>query len=488
MRRSFAALAAVSMFGFAAGSGASVAMARTRAVAIATTIGPVTGGSPGTLVNAMTPSLKKQYAYTEREYFLAGTATAYQADGTWSDDGKWAAHPTTTAAYKSRVIVRAPSNPKKFSGVVIVEWLNETSGRDADPDFGFAHAQMLRHGDAYVGVSAQATGVVGGGPKIPIPGYNPLPLVKWDPQRYGTLTHPGDDYSYDIFTQAANAVRHPHGAKPLGALSPRKLIASGESQSAARMVTYVNAVQPLTHAFDGFLIHSRGGSGSVLSATSPAPPKVTHIRADLGVPVMQTETETDLFQLGFFPAREPDTTQLRTWEMAGTSHADQATLDYGLVSGRAWDKTDAIPDFTALCGSINNGPQTSIMDGAFAALVRWVSTGKAPAHAVPIQVTNATSLARDAHGNALGGIRTPAVDVPISALSGSADATKSPICSLFGTSKPFDATTLLALYPTHAAYVGKVLTSSGNAAHLGFVPSYDAAAMLKAAVSAHVPS
>jgi len=466
----------------------SASAARHRSAPAAPTLsGPVTGGSPGTLVNATVPSLKRRFGYTEREFFVAGTATAYRPDGAWTDDGKWAVKPTTTAPYKSRIVVRAPKNPKKFSGVVVVEWFNETSGRDADPDFGFAHEQMLRHGDAYVGVSAQAAGVVGGGPKIPIAGYNPLPLVQWDPQRYGTLTHPGDDYSYDIFTQAARAIRDPNGVKPLGSLTPRKLIATGESQSAGRMVTYVNAIQPLTHAFDGFLIHSRGSSGTNLSATAPAPPPVAHIRADLGVPVMQTETETDLFGLHFFPARQPDTTRLRTWEMAGTSHADQATLDYGFTAGRAWNKTDPLPDFTAMCGSINNGPQTAMMDGAFAALVRWVTAGKAPAHSPTMQDTNGTTIARDAHGNVLGGIRTPAVDVPISALSGEADTTKSPICSLFGTSKPFDAATLRSLYPTHASYVGKVRESASAAVRQGFVPAYDAAALIKAANIAGIP-
>ena len=49
---------------------------------------------------------------------------------------------------------------------MIVEWFNDTGGIDADPEFGFAHAELLRSGFGYVGVSAQAQGVVGGGASL----------------------------------------------------------------------------------------------------------------------------------------------------------------------------------------------------------------------------------------------------------------------------------------------------------------------------------
>ena len=62
-----------------------------------------------------------------------------------------------------------------------------------------------------------------------------------DPARYGTLNHPGDSFSYDIFSQAGQAVRD-HADVVLGGLRPEVLIAAGESQSAGRMVTYIDAV------------------------------------------------------------------------------------------------------------------------------------------------------------------------------------------------------------------------------------------------------
>ena len=174
----------------------------------------------------------------------------------------WSVKTTTTAHYKTRMLVRHPTDPAKFNGTVLVEWLNVSGGVDADAEFSFGHVELLRSGFAYVGVSAQATGVVGGGFSLAPAGSQPL--VKWDPARYGSLQHPGDNYSYDIFTQAAEAVRHPGPVKPLGTLTPARLIADGESQSAFRLVTYVDAIAPTNKVFDGFFVHSRSGGAAEL--------------------------------------------------------------------------------------------------------------------------------------------------------------------------------------------------------------------------------
>ena len=253
----------------------------------------------------------------------------------------------------------------------------------------------------YVGVTAEQVGVTGGA-RLPIPGYNPKGLRDQNPARYQSLHHPGDDYSYDIFSQAAQAILHPDGVKPLGSLRPAHLIAAGESQSASRLVTYVDAVQPIANIYDGFLIHSRGPSGTNLnSGPTGSVPKIVHIRSDLRVPVLILATETDLTGLHFYEALQPDTDRLHTWQMAGTAHVDQSTLDYGVASGRQWDKTSVIPDFTKLCGSLNDGPERYIVRAAFAALSAWVVNGKPPPPSPAIKVIdNGSEIARDAHGNA----------------------------------------------------------------------------------------
>ena len=91
---------------------------------------------------------------------------------------------------------------------------------------------------------------------------------------------------------------------------PEHLIAVGESQSAGRLVTYIDAVHPLVDVYDGFLVHSRGRRGARAVAGSAAErvpvPTPTPIRDDLDVPVLVFQTETDVFDSNL-NARQPDT-------------------------------------------------------------------------------------------------------------------------------------------------------------------------------------
>ena len=125
-------------------------------------------------------------------------------------DGKWTITPTTTAAYKTRILVRRPTNPAHFNGTVIVEWMNVSAGESA-PDWDFLNPMLMRDGYAYVGVSAQALGVDGGKSLLGTPGATGGPggLVGDEPARYGTLHHPGDQYALDMFAQIGQALRRP---------------------------------------------------------------------------------------------------------------------------------------------------------------------------------------------------------------------------------------------------------------------------------------
>ena len=93
-----------------------------------------------------------------------------------------------------------------------------------------------------------------------------LPALKEsDPGRYGALHHPGDAFSFDIFSQAARAVR---AGGVLGPLPVECLLATGQSQSAIHLVSYVNAVAPTVPpeaACDGYLIGSRTGFAAPLT-------------------------------------------------------------------------------------------------------------------------------------------------------------------------------------------------------------------------------
>jgi hypothetical protein len=450
-------------------------------VASPTLTGPVTGGIYGVPYNPMPTRLADEHGYVEAEYLVSGTATSYQPVGTWGDGGRWRVRDAETAPYTTRILVRRPVEPDEFSGTVVIEWHNVSAGIDADPDFGALHPEAMRRGIAWVGVSAQRAGVHGGGFKIPIEGFDARPLQEWDPERYAELEHPGDDFSYDIFSQVAQAVRRPGALDPMDGLDVRHVLATGESQSATRLVTYVNAVHPVADIYDGFLVHSRGGGGASIDGDAPGHlPATARIRTDLDVPVLQVETETDLLGLGFAGARQPDTDLVRTWEIAGTAHADQALVDYGVESGRVWS-TDPVPDFAAMCGPLNAGPHRFVLRAAFAALHAWVVEGRPPPDtAEPIEVVDG-EIVRDALGNARGGVRTPHVDAPVARLSGEPDPGDSIICSLFGATEPLPDRELTSLYPTRDDYVEAVEDATDDAIAAGVLLAADRDAVIAAA-------
>jgi hypothetical protein len=448
-------------------------------------IGPIT--SPGgAFITPPSGIDLSQFGYVEEEFFVAGTARAYTAAGPLLADGKWTASPDgDTAAYETRILVRRPTSPRKFNGTVIVEWLNVSGGLDAAPDWTFLHPFLKRKGYAWVGVSAQFVGVAGTGGPLGLS----LSLKSVNPVRYGPLVHPGDSFSYDMFSQVAQALRNPHGPSPLGDLRVRRLIAVGESQSAFRMVTYVNAVHPTAEVYDAFLVHSRGGGAASLSqAPQPAitAPTPSFIRADVDVPVLLFETETDQISLGYFVARQPDVGNVRLWEVAGTSHDDAYGLSAGPVdTGKAALDTTYYPPVTSVfgvinCGSaINAGPQHYVVSAAVRQLDRWVRAHRVSGPSAPrleIAPGPPATILRDPLGNALGGIRTPQVDVPIATLSGLGQ-TGSSFCALFGTTVPFDAPTLAALYPTHAGYVTAIAKAARRAARAGYVIKIDTTAI-----------
>lgn len=444
------------------------------------TTGPVSGGK-GKPITATISDLAA-VGYTEKEFFFEGAATAYKVQGSMSMDGKWTLAPSTHAAFKSRLLVRRPADASKFNGTVIVEWLNVSGGVDADPGFVYNADEILRFGYAWVGVSAQIVGVEGGGFALSsIPGA--VALKKADPERYASLKHPGDSYSFDIFSKAAEVIRTPAGADVLEGLKPERLIGYGESQSAGRMVSYINGVHPLVKRFDGFFVHSRGGSGPPFEDT--AGPSLglggspVTIRDDITAKVFQFQTETDVVgMLAFLPARQPDSERLRTWEVTGTTHADKFLSDYAKkASGGTVDQ----------CPGANDGPHYQTIRAALRALHVWLREGTEPPRGAALQTDASGKLVKDAFGNGLGGIRSPDLDVPIRTLSFDPAPMSDFICFLFGSTTPFTPERLMMLYPTHEDYVAKVTASARQLQNAGYLLEPEATGFITAAQKAPVP-
>ena len=461
-----------------------------------TVTGPITGGCsplcpspPGPTSGIHIPDMfggesnnpdLAKYGYVENEYFFEGTASAFERDPTapaWDSTGQWTARPSTTiapAAYKTRMRVIQPADPANFNGTVVVEWFNVTAGLDTPPDYAYAHEELLRGGYIWVGVSAQSVSV-NGSPLIP--GFG---LKSFDPVRYGSLVHPGDSFSYDIYSQAAQAIRNPVGVNPLGssAYVVTRMIADGESQSASRMVTYINAIQPLAQLYDGFFVHSRGASGAALFAPGGTVPGNSNIRTDQ-VPVLVFETETDT--VGHFNARQPDGTNYRLWEPAGTAHADLYSTSY-ITQNQA----NQVPFYPPIVCTFpyNSAGQHYLVNAALVRLTEWITDGTPPPSAPPITVV-AGVIQRDAFGIALGGIRLPEMDVPTQTQTGVGNL-PGLFCGLFGRTLPLPVP-VSSLYTNHGKYVSPFVQATNDLRKAGFLLDPDAEELKMLAAESDVP-
>ena len=458
---------------------------------------------PGAPLDLMRDFDLSALRYEEAEYLVSGTARSYKLEGERGEDGRWTVTPAAEAPFRTRCVVRKPTDPSRFSGVVIVEWHNVSAGIDAAPDWGFFHRAATEAGHAFVGVSAQKAGIDGGGIA------EGIHLKILDPGRYEQLEHPGDAWSFDIFTQVARLLRLPADENLLQGLTAQRLIAAGESQSAACLVTYINAIDPLTEVFDGFFVHGRPAGGLTLdgefirsasgSGLPPIPEQVLsrgeRIRDDARVPVLVLQSETDVILLGGQRARQPDSDRVRLWEMAGAAHADTYTVsagrhDDGSLSGQRFAEL-LRPTTNLMIGQtetpVNAGPQQHyVAQAALDHLVRWVLEGVAPPVALRLAVDDTgADFHKDAQDNVLGGIRTPWVDVPVATLSGLGQGGDS-FTFLFGRTTPFDEVTLSELYPGgKAEYLERFERSLDATIEAGFIRSQDRAEILAIAKSSY---
>jgi hypothetical protein len=417
--------------------------------------------------------------YETREVFLFDEADAFTPDAPLTNDGVWDVsvdEANSGAGFKTRMVVVRPTDASRFNGTVIVEWMNVTGSADLPVDWLTAHREFTRSGAMWVGVSAQSVGV--------------NQLKTSTPDRYGSLVHPGDSYSYDIFSKAAKAIRTDRNVT--GGLKPRRLIGTGQSQSAGRLVTYINAIQPTYGAFDGFLVHGRGAGGASL-AQSPLPsatvPSPTFVRDDLDVPVLVLQAEDDVIRANT-AYRQPDTDGYRLWEIAGGAHLDAYTSNFTRLDDAT--PTGAARMFTEMRGprppgscaaSQNAGGLHWSAQAAFRHVDTWIRTGTPPPVGPRLTVASSspTVLERDAVGNALGGVRSPIMDAPIARLDGINSG--GGFCQLFGSTTPLTDEQLQARYTSKQDYIDEFTASADALVVAGFLLAPDAAELVATATA-----
>jgi hypothetical protein len=370
-----------------------------------------------------------------------------------------------------------------FNGTVLVSWNNVSAGFDG---YTVESPELLESGYAYVAVSAQRAGVHG-------MGKHPMGLVQVNPARYGSLSVPSDDYSFDIFSQAAHAVgaeRPRSPVDPLDGLEVRHLVGFGGSQSASRLAAYINAVQPLDGLFDAFLPYLYFGGGSPLdvgeevfnpgsdrSERSRLPMIPCRIRDDIDALVLIVNSEVEA--ISCYGVRQPDTDRFRYWEAVGTAHVSlQSMLARVAALGE-----DAAAAKEGLMG-INEVPLNPVLEAAYRRLQAWLDTGTPPPpQPLIVFAGEPPEVLRDEHGIGQGGIRLPQVEVPL-ATNSAIPAPGNPLGFLGGSCVPFSREKVLALYGDSDGYLTRFEQATRSAEEAGVLLARDGEPLLRDAKAA----
>ncbi len=451
------------------------------------------------------PEDLKKIGYVEDEYFISGLANVY----TWSKEGPGVVR-TPNAPYTTRILVRHPAKTKKASGSVVVEPLNPSNLFDLNLGWGLMHDQLVKSGDTWVGITVKPVAM--------------QTLKTFDPQRYQSLsmdnplsqsdpnncaTVPSDSsrttengLAWDMMSQVAQLLRSNGAKNPLhyGGGAPKhglKVYGFGYSQTGGYMYDYINAVQPLVVAatgkslFDGYIVSQAGGAFAgayPLNQCDPVPPVDDPRRqlTNVGVPVIHTMSQSDY--LTGITARRPDsdapTDRYRQYEMAGAGHATPNELDFAASAADIVKGGRAVPPNDCNEGPRSRFPSTIFFDAIIKNMDAWVRQGVKPPHGDPIVVKNNAPVT-DRWGNVLGGLRSPYLDVPTSTWYG--NSTGASFCVIAGHEVPFSKGVLNYLYPTHGAYVNKVIADTKQLVSQRFITAEDGQKLIKEARQADIP-
>ena len=425
----------------------------------------------GAADHTRTPSSLGQVGYVEEEFLFSGLANVYD----WPAPGS-AVVRTANAPYTTRLLVRRPANRARFSGTVIVEMLNPSNLFDLNIGWAVSHAQFVRNGDAWVGITAKPVAVAS------LKAFNPAryaalswanPLEANDPENCDTVARDSDRATenglvWDIHRQVGQWLRgrgfnnpFTYGASS-GAHPVERLYAWGYSQTGGYLYTYVNAIHPLDvkqlgkPLFDAYLIAVASGPSPINQCVAPIPAgDPRRVIKDVGVPVVRVMSQSDY--LPSVGARLPDSDTAphltRNYEIAGSGHATPDELAYAAASDDIVRAGRAVPPMACNEGPRSRFPSSVAFNAILRNLDRWVRNGTPPPKAEQITVVDGKPVL-DRFGNVAGGVRSPFVDVPRSTWNG--NSTGESFCRIAGHEKPFDAARLAELYPKPGGYARAV--------------------------------
>jgi hypothetical protein len=505
------------------------------AVALPTVTGPIpsTPDNFGFAIEGFDVQPPVPDGYVIEEFFVSGVGSLYE----FTPTGIRVVSPCPAAAtsgctgipYTTRMIVKRPKRDREFSGTVVIEALNPSGGFDIAAVWDRSRELFTASGDIFIGWSSKSVII------------NALKL--WNPARYAGLHWdylpfvPGgnsgvnDGITFDIAAQIGALIKTGGRGSPLHGLRVRHVIESGFSQDGGFTFTQADVFHAIERMpgggpiYDGYVPMGTNGPSNInfgLTATGALP--ATDPRRKMqprDAPVIHIDTETEIFLGTLAPTgllfRRPDSDapgdRTRIWEVPGAAHVsndfDEAApaIERDAAQIQKLQLADSPPLGCAHQEFVNglvhgipgvitpdNFPFSSVQNAAFHSLVRWIETGIPPAHGTPIQVDTTTTpahIVRDVQGNALGGVRTPFVDVPITtyvpADSVAHTTAFSGFCVLYGYNLPFDAAKLQTLYRNHGDYVSQFARGAIEAVRDGFWLVPDAIRAIERAARSDVP-
>lgn len=447
--------------------------------------------------------------YALDEFFVSGRANVYD----WGADGNSRSPRvrTANAPYTTRMVVRRPKQTRKFSGNVWVELNNPSRAYDAEIQWPAVQEKFMRDGDIHIGLTVKPISIAAlkrfdAKRYAPLSMANPLPAAD---QACGSL--PGDPgynentsklfengLAWDIVSQVGALVRDGGNRNPLRGYRVRHVYATGESQTAFYLNTYVaNFAADAKRSngkpvYDGYVSVSGAGRPNPINQCV-APTKVGDPRSELPAkhePFMRVDSQSEPFALGGYPWRRADSDAsnagYRLYEIAGAAHGWGQLANYDVPQADV-KAAGAVPLLYDECiePRWNSLPRQYIEPAMYANLERWVEDGTRPPHADVLETVDGKTFRKDEFGNALGGVRNPYVDVPIATYYET--ATGGAFCGVLGHQDDFGSGQLQSLYVTHQSYVAKVVEATARMRHARFVEPADAREIVQEARYTRIP-
>jgi hypothetical protein len=383
-------------------------------------------------------NLIKDYGYVEKEFFQSGRANVYDLGADDRAQVSTSGHPYTT-----RLLVRYPNDPARFSGRVFIDILNASSGVDLEDIWRRSWKHLMLSGDAYIGITSQS--------------LTADALKKFDPVRYADINWKVNGVNenglvWDMLSQLGTQLRTPGTGGLLATLSPKWVYLGGQSQSGFYMNAYLSAFadrleqagpkgKPL---FDGYLNLAGPGTMPLRSEKGvPAASVPKSLYKATGVPqiVLMSEAESRFYDAlgngvpGRYPAMAPyqrraDANRagdkFRFYEVAGAPHSDPTSPIIPINSEIAKAKADGGSRAPKQYFSGHEEPVLQLdefVSGALENLHAWAAKGIPAPPADTRWLRYATSLdakgkllhapVPDPLGNAQGGLRSPLIEAPL---------------------------------------------------------------------------